>query len=220
MRPGRGFARRLLGFVLLVALLVPMARVRTPAPQRPGRGSVGTVAPIAPSERESPGDLESRRGIPLDLGRPIESLPGPAPPALAPLALPSEEPILEPSAPVGRDAPAIAFLPVSPAESSAGGGSAGTAEMQLAVRVWVYPRLPERIIAKRKIDDVVVLQALVGLDGRVRAVRIVRGIANCEECTQCAVEAARKFVFEAPVLASGASQVWSEPFEMRFSYRR
>jgi hypothetical protein len=91
--------------------------------------------------------------------------------------------------------------------------------MALRPRWYVHPRIPAKIVSRRKIDDVVLLQALVGADGRVQEVKVVHPIPNCEECTASAVEAVQQFVYDPPVLARGASAVWTRPFDLRFSYR-
>ena len=73
---------------------------------------------------------------------------------------------------------------------------------------------------KRKIDDFVLLQVLVGPDGQVRDVRVLRSIPNCPECTESAVESARRSVYEPYVMQGRAVEVWSLPFPLHFSYRR
>jgi hypothetical protein len=95
-----------------------------------------------------------------------------------------------------------------------------SSEMALRPRVIVHPRVPEKIIQKLKIDDAILLQALVGQDGRVHQVRVLRPIDNCEECTKSAIEAAQQFSYDPPPAGKGPAEVWTTPFEIRFSYRR
>ena len=94
------------------------------------------------------------------------------------------------------------------------------AEVALRARVIVHPRVPERVIAKRKIDNSVLLQPLVGSDGHVRQVRVLRSIPDCEECNHSAIAAAEQYVYDAPPGGSGPAEAWTTPVEIRFSYRR
>jgi hypothetical protein len=91
-------------------------------------------------------------------------------------------------------------------------------EMALRPRLIVHPHVPEKLIRKKKIDDAILLQALVGADGRVHDVRLLRGIGDCDECTASAIEAAKQYRYDPPGTRSG--QVWTTPFEIRFSYGR
>lgn len=115
-----------------------------------------------------------------------------------------------------------------PGAGLANGGGAGDGdvsgavpvEMALRPRVYVQPRVPEDIVRKRKIDDFVLLQVLVGTDGSVRDVRVLRAIANCNECTQSAVETARRYRYEPVTIDGRLVEMWTVPFSLRFSARR
>jgi hypothetical protein len=74
-------------------------------------------------------------------------------------------------------------------------------------------------LIKRKIRDVVQLQALVGPDGRVADVRVLRGIPRCRECVESAVLAAKQYVYDAPDATTLPFGVWTMPFEIGFNYR-
>jgi TonB family protein len=178
-------------------------------------------------------DLQLSRGTSLDPGLDVPTAPTPVEPVPEPVVVPSAAP---------ADAPPVATLAGGEPSGAAAGGQAGAADgseagggaggslagpgaaggsqlLALRPRVWVHPLVPEKIMRKRKIDDFVLLQVLVGIDGRVRDVRVLRSIANCEECTQSAIEAAQQFRYEPPLVAGRPAEVWTEPFDMRFSYR-
>ncbi|MFQ5599634.1 MAG: energy transducer TonB [Candidatus Krumholzibacteriia bacterium] len=105
-------------------------------------------------------------------------------------------------------------------ETWGGGGGGEPLEMPLRPRVLVHPHVPRKVVRKRKIDDFVLLQVLVGTDGGVRQVRVLRSIADCQECTQNAVEAARQYRYNPPMFEGRLVEVWTTPFDLRFSYRR
>jgi hypothetical protein len=98
-----------------------------------------------------------------------------------------------------------------------GGIAPGT--QALTPRTWVWPRTPD-VVRKRKIDDFVMLQVLIGIDGRVLDTVTLHTIPDCDECTAAALEAARKFEFEPPTFAGRAAQVWTEPFSFAFRAQR
>jgi len=105
--------------------------------------------------------------------------------------------------------------------SNAGGGSqSGTAPgMQiLSPRFTVHPRIPD-VVVRRKIDDFVMLELLVGTDGRVELVRVSHAIDRCEECTASAIEAARKFEYEPPMLDGRSARAWTT-FSFTFTFRQ
>jgi hypothetical protein len=210
-----------LGLILLFDFLQDERRVVS-EPQAP--------APFVSIEVDSGiTDLELSRGVRLRFPPPA---PEPAPPPTPPPAPP--EPVGPPAPPPAEPEPASVAPPAetlpaalagdsSTSDLAASGtpepppASAESAPVPLRPRTIVHPRVPEKVIAKRKIDDAVLLQSLVGPDGRVHEVRVLRSIERCDECTQSAIEAAERFVYEAPV---GDQGVWTTPFEIRFSYKR
>ncbi len=113
--------------------------------------------------------------------------------------------------------------------STAGEGGTGSdpvaapappGEMAIRPREYAHPRIPDEIVRKRKISDFVLMQVLVGTDGNVRDVRVLRAIANCEECTQSAVDAAQRLRYDPVVVGGRVVEVWTVPFEIKFSYQR
>ncbi len=93
-----------------------------------------------------------------------------------------------------------------------------SADSWLRPRRLVHPKIPEKIIRQRKIDQTVVLSANVGADGRVREVRVRHAARDCDECTQSAVAAARGYIYESPGSKAGRDGVWAT-IKMRFSVR-
>lgn len=232
----RVYARRMAWCTALVlALHCGLALL----PMPPSDGSSGSSADPAAAGSAPPGaggasltlvDLQLSRGTSLHASRdvppaPVEPVPEPA---VVPSAAPAETPpvaelaVGEPSgSPGGAAGAADGAEGAGGAGGSQAGPGAGGGSQPIALRprVYVQPHMPEKIMRKRKIDDFVLLQVLVGIDGRVRDVRVLRSIANCEECTQSAIEAAQQFRYEPPLVAGQPAEVWTEPFDMRFSYR-
>jgi outer membrane biosynthesis protein TonB len=215
--------RRGLLFLVALALLVHLQDLGpTPEPERP-RGPMEIQAP--PGGLPIP-DLQRNLGSRLDLGMPTrpESEPNlhvaPATPGL-PHPIENDPPSPSPAAAAAE----LAGLPPRNAGGSAGRGAEAAvslALMEMALRPLeiVHPRVPARVIRDRKIDDTVILQALVGDDGGVRQVRLLHTIPNCEECTASALAAARQYRFEPPFGTRRVSEVWTVPFDIRFSWRR
>ncbi len=192
----------------------PLAPVPVTQEQRPG--GVAEQSPIYGPPEPGPSTRDANPDRPA--GMPLEIAPFPPPPSVTPPP-PATVPVLPPPPP----AEAAGTPPAESADSAGAAGSeaaVAVAEQALRPRWYVHPRVPAKILTRRKIDDVVLLQALVGADGRVREVRVVHGIPNCEECNQSAMEAAQQFVYDPPALSRGATAVWTQPFDMRFSYRR
>jgi TonB family protein len=100
-----------------------------------------------------------------------------------------------------------------------GGVLAVPPELAVKPRVYVHPRIPDEV-GKRKINDYVLIQVLVGRDGRVRDVRVLRSIRDCEECTQAAVEAARRLQFDPQSLDGRLIEWWNEPVKYEFTVPR
>lgn len=216
-----GVAAALVLFGLIVVLVARRdeRRIDSGAPEPP---------PFIETEVDSGiTDLELSRGVRLRFPPPAE--PEPEPPPAPPPAIPE---LVGPPAPPPEELE-IAATPSLPESSAASDSSAAelaanvtpepappstTSEpTPLRPRTIVHPRVPEKVIAKRKIDDAVLLQSLVGPDGRVLEVRVLQSIPRCDECTQSAIEAAERFIYEAP---GGDREVWTTPFEIRFTYRR
>lgn len=102
--------------------------------------------------------------------------------------------------------------------AAAAGAGGGRGALNQIPRRQAWPEQPD-VIRKRKIDDYVLLKALVGPDGQVLDVEVLRTIADCEECTASAVAAVRKYRYDPPLL-DGRPAIWSEPFDVRFTYHR
>jgi outer membrane biosynthesis protein TonB len=138
-------------------------------------------------------------------------LPEPAPPE------PPAEPSPEYAATGGP--PPTAAAESSSASPLGSASSTSEATLALAPRWLVHPNPQSKIVARRKIDDDVVLKTLVGADGQVQQVVVLHGIPNCDECTESAVEAARRYVYDPPALSGGARAVWTQ-VEIHFGRHR
>lgn len=90
-------------------------------------------------------------------------------------------------------------------------------ELALAPYSWSVPDISQKILRQRQINDVVILQCLIGPTGKVQRVRVLRGIPDCPECTKSARLAAQKFVYRAPPPQPHIRETWTTPFEMRFT---
>ncbi|UCE02404.1 MAG: TonB family protein [Candidatus Latescibacterota bacterium] len=177
-------------------------------------------APIAPAERVPVPPPQTTPQAPrLDLA----DVPEPA------LVIADSLRLVDPAAAAaaaGGIASAAAIGDGSESEGSgdatgAPGGGLLAARPELAVkpRVYVHPRIPDEV-GKRKINDYVLIQVLVGTNGRVRDVRVLRSIRDCEECTQAAVEAARRLQFDPQSLDGQLIEWWNEPVRYEFTGSR
>jgi outer membrane biosynthesis protein TonB len=216
----------LLALCLLAALWTWLSRPRHVSIGRP----VSEAPPHAESDSSDVRILDWTRRAAGD-ARANPDRPGP-------VTLPVVPQPVVPAAPV---VPEVASAPVappsdgpgaggSPPEGPAAGASTPTSEPEAGIALaeevalrprWIkHPSVPEKILRKRKIDGAVRLQTRVGADGRVIEVRVLQEIPNCAECTESAVAAARQYVYDPPVLAEGASGVWTPAMELHFGYRR
>lgn len=164
-------------------------------------------------------DLQRNRGTRLDLGLPTQ--PEPEPTLHVAPATPGPPHPVENDSSSPSPAAAAAELAGLPPRSSGAPAAARSPKVEMALRPLeiVHPRVPARVVREKKIDDSVILQALVGDDGGVRQVRLLHTIPNCEECTASALAAARQYRFEAPFDTRRVSEVWTVPFDIRFSWR-
>ena len=219
--------RRLVGWLTLLGLLFLLLH----PPRRPSRPTIGLGAPSGAS-RAVPGsdsaiaDLEMGRAVALHPR--LEIPPELPPPAAAPEVPQPPPPAAAESvhaAPVASDVSAVtAQGPVADSSTAARmpqnpDAALGPGEMALRPHNYVHPRIP-KAVSKRKIHDVVVVQPLVGGDGRVVQVRVLRNIPKCDECTESAIAAVQQFVYDAPAATSGPVEVWTTPVEFLFSYKR
>ena len=201
-----------------IAVVLTLALRRDVAPERI------VVPPAAPAESLDIADLRTSEGVPLRI----------EPPPLPPM---TEEPIQLRVAPASPSPPQSAAphaaapeprrpppdpqapLEVSPGTGGAdggGGGAEGRVDPFLRPRAISHPDIPTAIVRKRRIDDTVIVQVQVGVDGRILDVRVLDGIANCPECDQSAIAAARRYVYDAPV----GGPVWAAPIRMGFHHNR
>lgn len=206
----------ILGIAALVAVVAFLLCRPRPAPSP----SVAVPEPAGDGQR----DLEMTRGVPFNLPQPLDFPPDsgatavPPPPAPDPAPAPPPPPDLA-TADSTPFAGGVATLsaPAALAAPDTVASSTVLAEVALRPVVMVHPVVPEKIIQKRKIDASVLLQARVDATGHVREVRLLRRIENCEECNQSAIEAVERMVYDAP---PAGGEVWTVPFEMRFTHRR
>jgi TonB-like protein len=226
-RPRPGVVRRLVGWLTLLALFFLVVR----PPGRVIRPPIGLAAPgdasPAPAGTDSDiADLEMGRAFPL-VPR-LEIPPDLPPPPAAPETLEPPPPAAAESETSPLDASDLgdAVAQSSGADSSTAAAAPqnpdaalGPGEMALRPHNYVHPRIP-KAVSKRKIHDWVVVQPLVGGDGRVVQVRVLRSIPKCDECTESAIAAVEQFVYDAPAGAGGPVQVWTTPVEFLFSYKR
>lgn len=126
-----------------------------------------------------------------------------------------------------RDAAGATQGTGSPAEQPGNGGigtddgpPAPPPEAAIRPRYYIHPYVPQEILRKRKIDDYVLVQALVGTDGRVRDVRVLRSIPNCPECTSSAVQSVRQYEYPPYVFHGQAIEIWTVPISFEFSHGR
>ena len=220
---------------LVLVFLLPVLLPHRPRPSSPGTG------PGDPAlSRFLAGALEGAEIALRD--PPAPDTPPATPPATPTPAMPEPVAVVEPpftAAPQasssGSSAPsgAVADTETRPAAAGGAGGGAAAgsgphgdgsadvpAEMALRPRVYVQPAIPEDIVRKRKIDDFVLLQVLVGTDGAVRDVRVLRGIANCSECTESADATARRYRYDPVTVDGRLVEMWTVPFSLRFSDHR
>jgi hypothetical protein len=198
--------------VLITALLMLFGVSRR-------RAATGGEDPIATSEPQNlpMSSIDRERSERLRMFPPTDTttIPEVPPPAASPplMELPpvEEPPDLAGTTPRSDSAAAALSELALNAETE-------PTEMALRPRLIVHPQVPEKLIRKKKIDEAILLQALVGPDGRVHDVRLLRGIGDCAECTASAIEAAKQYRYDPPGTRSG--QVWTTPFEIRFSYGR
>lgn len=225
---GTAVALHVVVFLVLLPVFLPYVPAAAPGPNA-DLGDTGAANFLA----------SALMGAEIALQTPPSALAVPEP-VVQPDARPPVEPaesVPEPSttttvAAPATDRPAASQSPApgngtsggDPGAGTAGDGARGEAvvpaEMALRPRVYVQPRIPEEIVRKRKIDDFVLLQVLVGTDGSVRDVRVLRAIANCDECTQSAVETARRYRYEPVTIDGRLVEMWTVPFSLRFSDHR
>jgi hypothetical protein len=150
-----------------------------------------------------------------------------SPPADAPDAEPIPTPSTESTDPFDESELAVELMPPAHAGSSGdtgtdasmesalsgslqplGGGGGIQMEMDLIPERSVYPAPLNQIVLKRKIEDDVIVQVLVDVDGYVLDHRVLRSIPRCPECTASAVEAALGHVFPPPTFEGEPVQAW------------
>jgi hypothetical protein len=206
----------------VLVVLLRLSGDRGPAPAR----SVPAEPQAFPGD---PGiaDLKMDRWTPLQFPPPQEMPQEPStapPPPPARVVLPGPPPPIAPEAEVAADGP-TEVAAVEPQEDQivpdaaplqAPNSAASTASMPLHLRSFASPDMLHKLVNKRKIDASVVLQPLVGADGRVHDIRVLQTIANCEECTRSAIAAVEQYVYDAP--PAGAGQVWTTPVEIGFRH--
>lgn len=108
--------------------------------------------------------------------------------------------------------------------TSADGQQAGAAfggepvEIELVPRLLVHPPVTLEAVRKHKIDDYVLLRALVDLDGSVAEVQVLHGIPECPQCVAEAVKAAHKTRFDPPFVDGLPRRAWTT-WSYRFGLR-
>jgi hypothetical protein len=225
----RTYGRRL-GAIAGLAILLHAAAMLVPVPHRPSVTPGPGVGPFAGlalldvvmGSAGAPGAPAATPAAATAVAAPeVRLVPADSPAEAPAVALPAPSATSAGGAGASSDSASAGAGAMNGAGASGGGGggSSEPVEMALRPRVYVHPRTPTQLIAKRKIDDFVLLRARVGPDGQVREVEVLRSISNCEECTASAVEAAKQSVFEPPVVGGRPAEVWTNPFEVRFSYR-
>lgn len=226
----RGYARRL-GAAIAAALALHAAAWFLPSPRRDapplvipdtfhGIGLIDVLMAAGEAAGAATATSEvtaENTDPPAPIPVPIEQ---PATEITEPTSHPIETAIASSPSPTGNANVAGAANVASGSGSDAGSDSLGGAEpgsQILQPRFTVHPHVPDAV-RRRKIDDFVMLELLVGTNGRVENVRISHPIEHCEECNASAVEAAFKFEYEPPMHAGRSVRAWTT-FRFAFTYR-
>lgn len=208
LRNRRRLALSLIGVLILMATSWWVVGVRT---RRPPAESGAAGDPESLRIR----DLELGQSVPLSLREPTQFMPEP-PQDSSPPAHVIPSPPRPPAEPID---PQASTAPPALREPSIQLAAMESDDTPLRPRVLVHPRVPKKVTA-HKIDDTVLLQALVGESGQVLQVHVLHGIDDCDECTQSAIDAMKGFRYEPPMVDGRSCQMWTNPVKMRFTFRR